>query len=182
MLQRGWTFLAGLFTGLLSTGLLLLFLTEPSGHPVELRPPPTPGPVRVHVAGAVATPGVYELPAHAIVEQAIEAAGGPLGEAELDVLNLAAVIEDGEKIYLPSKEVDAVGPSLQRAPAEEGININAATAPELEQLPGIGPALAQNIVDYRETHGPFLKLEDLLEVSGIGPAKLEQIQDLISLP
>lgn len=182
MLQRGWTFLAGLLTGLLSAGLLLLFLAEPRGHPVELREPAPPGPVHVHVAGAVATPGVYELPAHTIVEQALEAAGGPLEEAALEALNLAAPVEDGKQIFLPLRKAEPVDPQPQPGLDKDRININAATAPELEQLPGIGPALAQNIVDYREAHGPFLELEDLLAVSGIGEAKLQQIRDLITLP
>jgi competence protein ComEA len=182
MLRQGWTFLAGLFTGLLSTGLLLLFLSEPRGHPVKLRPPPTPGPVRVHVAGAVATPGVYELPSTSIVKQALEAAGGPLEQAMLDSVNLASPVEDGQQIIIPLRRADADEPEPHAPLGSNRININAATAPELEALPGIGPSLAQKIVEHREAHGPFLRLEDLLAVSGIGPAKLAQIEDLITLP
>lgn len=182
MLRRGWTFLAGLFTGLLATGLLLLFLSEPRGHPVRLRPPPTPGLVRVHVAGAVATPGVYELPPASIVQQALEAAGGPLEQAALEAVNLASPVEDGQQIFIPLRRAEVDDPEPHPTSASNRININAATAPELEQLPGIGPSLAQKIVEHREAHGPFLRLEDLLAVSGIGAAKLAQIEDLIILP
>jgi competence protein ComEA len=182
MLQKGWTFLAGLFTSLLSTGLLLLFLSKPRGHPIELQPPPTPGLVRVHVAGAVATPGVYELPAASIVKQAIEAAGGPLDQAALEAVNLASPVEDGQQIFLPTRQADVDDPEPSAAVSEDRIEINAATAPELEQLPGIGPSLAKKIVEYRKTHGPFLEPEDLLSVSGIGTAKLAQIEGLIILP
>ena len=185
MLQRMSTFLAGLLTGLLSTSLLLLLLSEPRGLPIELHPPPTPCPIRVHVAGAVAQPGVYELQNGSHAQQAIEAAGGPLEGAVLDLVNLASPLEDGQQVYIPIEDdpppvIPTSVPTLNRVTGEL-ININTATEAELESLPGIGPSLAQKIVEWRETHGPFLKPEEIIQVSGIGQSKLEQIMDLITV-
>jgi competence protein ComEA len=184
MPQGSKNFLAGFMTSLLATGLLILFLSEPRGHPVQLKPVPSPLPLKVHVAGAVLHPGVYELPPQSLVQQAIDAAGGPLESAILDVVNLAAQLENGQQIYIPLKDETQSNPILLPSATvnrQKQININTATAPELETLPGIGPSLAQKIVSYRETHGPFLKPDDLLNVAGIGPAKLEQISALITV-
>ena len=185
MLQRLSTFLAGLLTGLLSTGLLLLLLSEPRGLPIELHPPPTPGPIRVHVAGAVAQPGVYELPNESHAQQAIEAAGGPLEGAVLDLVNLASPLEDGQQVYVPIEDdsspvIPTSVPAFTQVTGEL-ININTATDVELESLPGIGPSLAQKIIEWREINGPFLNPEDLIQVSGIGQSKLELIKDLITV-
>ena len=185
MLQRFINFLAGLMTGLLSTGLLLLLLSEPRGLPIELHPPPTPRPIRIHVAGAVAQPGVYELPNGSHAQQAIEAAGGPLEGAVLDLVNLASPLIDGQQVYVPIEDdispvIPTSIPALNQATAEL-ININTATDAELESLPGIGPSLAQKIIEWREIHGPFLNPEDIIQVSGIGQSKLEQIIDLITV-
>ncbi len=185
MLQRMGTFLAGLMAGLLSTGLLLLLLSEPRGLPIELHPPPTPRPIQVHVAGAVAQPGVYELLNGSHAQQAIEAAGGPLEGAVLDMVNLASPLEDGQQVYVPieidsSPVIPTSVPTFTQVTGEL-INLNTATDAELESLPGIGPSLAQKIVEWRETHGPFLKPEDIILVSGIGQSKLEQIRDLITV-
>jgi len=185
MLQSSRTFLAGIMIGLLSTGLMLLLLSEPRGLPIELHPPPARGPIQVHVAGAVAQPGVYELPNGSHAQQAIEAAGGPLEGAVLDMVNLAAPLEDGQQIYVPTENnsspmISASAPTSPQATGEP-ININTATDAELESLPSIGPSLAQKIVEWRETHGPFLKPEDIIQVSGIGQSKFEQIRDLITV-
>ncbi|HEY46629.1 MAG: hypothetical protein AMJ88_10920 [Anaerolineae bacterium SM23_ 63] len=185
MFQSSRTFLAGLTIGLIFSGALLLVISEPRGQPIELLPPPTPESLRVHVAGAVVEPGVYLLPMEAIVSQAIEAAGGPLEEAILDMVNMAAVLEDGQQIYVPV-EGDNTTETYSPVPifvpnSVDKININTAAAAKLETLPGIGPSLAKKIVEYRETHGPFLKIEDLLNVSGIGPSKFESIRDLITI-
>jgi competence protein ComEA len=171
--------------GFIFSGVILLVVSKPRGQSIKLLQPPTPESLRVHVAGAVTEPGVYTLPMEAIVSQAIEAAGGPLEEAILDMVNMAAVIEDGQQIYVPLK--DDTSPETYTSvpifvPASvERININTAPATKLESLPGIGPSLAKKIVEYRETHGPFLKIEDLLSVSGIGSAKLEGIMELITV-
>jgi competence protein ComEA len=180
MLQRGGNFLAGLLIGLLSTALLLLLTSRPRGQPVQLLPAPTPLPLRVHVSGAVQRPGVYELSPGSIVEQAIQAAGGSLPPADLGSLNLAAALEDGQQVVVPLPGEDP--PPTGKNGGGELIRINTATAAELEELPGIGPVLARNIVEHRQAHGPFATPEDLLNVSGIGPSTLESIRDLILIP
>ena len=185
MLRSGRIFLAGLMIGLIFSGVLLLVISRPRGRPIKLLPPPTPESLRVHVAGAVSEPGVYTLPMEAIVSQAIEAAGGPLDEAILDMVNMAAELEDGQQIFVPVK-VDTSSETYPSVPifvpaSVDKININTAPAAKLETLPGIGPSLAKKIVEFREAHGPFLKIEDLLNVSGIGPAKLEEIKGLITI-
>ncbi len=182
MLKRLGTFLAGLLIGLLAAGFVLLLVAEPRGQPVTLGPPPSPAPIRVHVTGAVQEPGVCVLPLGAIVQDAIEAAGGALPEARLEALNLAAPLADGEQVNVPGGPEATSPPSATGSPTPGAgrISVNTASVAELDLLPGIGPALAQNIIDYREGHGPFLVPEDLLDVPGIGPAKLDLIRDLIT--
>lgn len=164
--------------GVLLAGMLFLLISEPRGHPVQLLPPPTAAPIRIHVAGAVRNPGVIELAPGSIVQDAIEAAGGVLPEARLENLNLAAALHAGQQVFVP----DDSGQTVSLVVEGSLVPINSASAPELERLPGIGPVLAQNIVDYRQRYGPFQRPEDLLEVEGIGPAKLEAIRDLIQIP
>lgn len=177
--------LFGLLAGLLASGLLLLFINQPPGYPIELLPPPTASMISIHVSGAVASPGVYTLPPGSIAQQAVEAAGGLLEEANLDLVNLAARLEDGEQVHIPLLRPTDAGDPVEEAfpstPYNERININTAEAPELEQLPGIGPALAQSIVEYREQHGAFQSIEELTHVPGIGPAKMADLRDLIRL-
>lgn len=143
----------------------------------------------VHVAGEVARPGVYEFPAGARVHEAVEAAGGAKGGADLDALNLARPLEDGERVVVPSRLAPAVaaagdGPvQATAAPASSAgkINLNRATKEELMRLPGIGPALAERIVHHRETQGAFRAPEDLMNVSGIGEKKFEAVKDLVTV-
>ncbi len=187
MTRRGVPFLAGLFTGLLSTAVLILLTSEPRGEPIELLPPPTALPLRVHISGAVHNPGVYELPHGSIVQTAVEAAGGPTRDAVLDPLNLAAALQEGSKVHVPTEEdltsqpvaLIATSNSVERG---SKLAVNEASAAELERLPGIGPTLAQAIVQYRDEHGPFQSTEDLQDVPGIGPAKLSAIEELITVP
>lgn len=186
MVRRGSTFLAGILTGLLSAGLLYLIVSKPRGEPVKLLAPPTARPIQVHIVGAVRTPGVYQLPRGAIVQDALAAAGGPAADADLSRINLAADLSDTQQIYVPvmgETPQAASGADSTGQPSDDSrINPNTASAPELERLPGIGPSLAQMIIEYRETHGPFQHTQDLLQVPGIGPAKLAQIEDLIAIP
>jgi len=191
-LKNWWQIPFGVVCGLLGAGLLYLLTREPAGTPIPLQPPPTPLPISIHVAGAVVQPGVYSLPADARVEQALQAAGGVLPQAELDALNLAAAVQDGERIWVPEKIVKPTD-SLQNptdpqrlAPIPldsptDLVNLNTATQSELESLPAIGPVTAAAIIAYRQQHGPFTRLEDLVNVSGIGPATYEKIKDLITL-
>lgn len=160
--------------------------TLPVPEPPASTVPPV-GPLVVHVAGAVARPGVYEMAPDARVHTVIEGAGGASDVADLDGLNLAATVADGQRIYVPViGEVDPAtvpsGPTPtdpvgDGAAAGEPIDLNSASAAELETLPGIGPATAAAIVDDRDRHGPFAAVSDLERVPGIGPAKLAAIAD-----
>jgi competence protein ComEA len=135
-------------------------------------------------AGAVAHPGVYKLSGAARVTDLIDAAGGPAEDADLDRLNLAAVVSDGERVYVPRRgEVvvadvsSATGDGRSTGP----VNLNTATLAQLDALPGIGPSTAQAIIDERTRRGGFRAVDDLLDVRGIGPAKLDAIRDLVTV-
>jgi competence protein ComEA len=143
---------------------------------------PTARPMRVYVSGAVKQPDVYALPPDSIVKDALLAAGGPASEADLDRINLALAVTDGQQIHVPRLGEDnlPVEPASDLPDPEAKININTADQATLESLPGIGPALAQRILDYRQANGPFGKADDIMEVSGIGPATFEQIRGLIT--
>ncbi len=156
----------------------MLLTSPPRGDPIVLAEPAN---LRIHVAGEVHRPGVYELPFGSIVQDAIDAAGGLSGEASHDRINLAAKLEDGQQVYVPEVS-ESVPLSSNPAGSSEKISINTASAPDLERLPGIGPVLAQRIVEYREQNGPYQRLEDLLEVEGIGPSKLESLRDYVQVP
>ncbi len=183
MIRQHWSvFLIGLLSGILSAGLILLFISRPRRYPIQLHPPPTPAPIRVHITGSVLQPGVYLVPVDSILENALEAAGGAHPDADLNRVNLAMTLVDGQQVYIPDKQNNGPEQPLEESQShsmDNIININLAGPAELEQLPGIGPSLAEKIVEYRLTHGFFLEVEDLLKVSGIGPAKLDQIRDLI---
>jgi competence protein ComEA len=142
----------------------------------------------VHVAGAVLNPGVYQLDSGARVHDAVEAAGGPAATADLDGVNLAVVLADGQRIYLPEVgEVDpaavASGAPAVGSPSGAGspIDLNVATVDELDTLPGVGPATAAAIVDDRQRNGPFASVDDLERVPGIGPSKLASLRDLVTV-
>lgn len=159
---------------------------EPTATPL---PTPTPRPLRVYVSGAVMRPDVYELPYDSIVRDAIDAAGGPTGEADLNRINLARRVHDEEQIYVPHKGEESPpvsppsGPSSLSPSSQRGgkVNINTATAEELDTLPGVGPAIAQRIIDYRTVHGPFQSIEDIKNVRGIGDATFEELKDKITV-
>jgi competence protein ComEA len=156
-----------------------------SGGEVGDDSPATGDTVVVHVAGAVDRSGVYSLPAHSRVVDAVDAAGGLSADAEPDAINLAAVVVDGQRVYVP-RQGEAV-PALTNAsgggPGEPAgpIDLNSATEEQLDGLPGVGPATAAAIVAYREDHGPYGSVEDLGKVRGIGPAKLDAVRDLVTV-
>jgi competence protein ComEA len=129
----------------------------------------------------VQQPDVYALAPDSIVKDAVMAAGGASDDADLDRINLALRVADGQHIYVPRTGEDAlpVSPPSGRSVTPDRININTADLAALESLPGIGPTLAQRILDYRQAHGPFARVKDIMEVSGIGPSTFEKIQDLI---
>jgi competence protein ComEA len=134
----------------------------------------------------VQIPDVYALPPDSIVKDAIAAAGGATGDADLDRINLAYPLADGQQVYVPRKGEEDL-PIRQSAPASvlqpvaARINVNTADQVELESLPGIGPALAERIVEYRQTHGPFRTIEELDNVPGIGAGLLEKIRELVTV-
>lgn len=136
--------------------------------------------VHVHVAGAVQSPGLYRLPAGARVADAIEAAGGPRGRADLDAVNLAEELRDGVKIEVPVRGgAVAVTGSPSASPAV--VNLNVADQAALETIPGIGPVTATAILQHRSEIGSFASVEQLLDVTGIGPATLESLRPYVSV-
>jgi competence protein ComEA len=143
-------------------------------------PVPVGNEVVVHVAGAVERSGVYHLPAGSRVVDALAAAGGAAANAEVDAINLAAPLLDGQRVYVPrvGEQVPPVSPS--EAP-QGPLDLNSATEEQLDDLPGVGPSTAAAIVAHREANGPFGSVEDLGEVRGIGPAKLEALRGLVTV-
>lgn len=137
-----------------------------------------PPPLLVHVVGAVQSPGVYALPPGSRVLDAVDAAGGATDEGQPNRLNLAASLIDGEQVRVPVEGEPVAGPARPGGPSGP-IDLNSATAADLETLPGIGPATAAAIVDHREATGRFEEVADLLEVRGIGEAKLAAIADQV---
>jgi competence protein ComEA len=155
--------------------------------------PPTTGlitEITVHIAGAVKTPGVYQFRVGARINDGVVAAGGATAQADLDSVNLAMLLSEGEQIYIPKRNDKPhiiVQPRFTNSNNSNGsnsstnselqirININTATAIELEQLAGVGPSTAKAIIEFREKNGAFKTVEDLLNVHGIGPAKLSEI-------
>lgn len=139
--------------------------------------------VVVHVAGAVAMAGVYELPAGSRVVDAVEAAGGTVADAQPDAVNLAALLIDGERVYVPhvGEEVPALVPSTGSTAPSGPLDLNTATEEQLDDLPGVGPATAAAIVAHRDTNGPFSSVDQLADVRGIGPAKLAAIRELVTV-
>jgi competence protein ComEA len=134
-----------------------------------------------HAAGAVLRPGVYKLPPGARVTDLLDAAGGPVPDADLDQLNLAAPVADGERIYVPHRG-ESPPPVAGAPPGPTGpVDLNRATAEELDALPGVGPATAKAIIDHRTKNGRFRSVDDLLEVRGIGEAKLADLRDKVKV-
>ena len=160
-------------------------LAQPVAAPTAT---PSPSSILVHVAGEVRRPGVYEFGEGDRVIDAIDAAGGVRGDAALDELNLAAPLTDGSQVLVPGRSAAAAAPigegSTTSGAADATtakINVNTADAAELEELPGIGEVLSQAIVDYRAENGPFSSVDELEDVSGIGPAILEDVRDLVDV-
>jgi competence protein ComEA len=138
--------------------------------------------IQVDVKGAVNHPGVYALPAQSRVTDAIRAAGGLTGTADPDSINLATILLDGSEVVIPSKNTASAAQHAAESDPHDGkINLNTATVSELDSLPGIGPTRAEQIVQYRETHGLFQSVRDLLNIEGFGPKLLEKIQDRVTV-
>ncbi len=169
--------------------------------PATAVPTATPGPLRVYINGEVQNPAVYTLPSGAIVEDLLDLAGGFTNDAHRDYVNLALPLQDGMQIYVPHQAefeqlleagqvetlpIQLTNPSTNNsnggaANAGDLININTADSAQLETLPGIGPATAVNIITHREQAGAFTTIENLMDVSGIGPAKFAEVEALITV-
>lgn len=140
--------------------------------------------ITVHVAGQVTSPGVYRFGAGSRVVDAVRAAGGATASADVNAVNLASLLEDGQQIYVPTVGERPPGGAAATSPSgglRLPLDLNRATAEEFDQLPGIGPATAAAIVAHREEHGAFTATEGLLDVPGIGPAKLAALSGLITV-
>jgi competence protein ComEA len=175
--------------------------SEPA--PAEPKPPAE---VVVHVAGAVRRPGLYHLSAGARVDDALKAAGGAKSEANLDAVNLAAHAEDGTQLYVPTRSEQPQGgapatpaptpPTSHPAktvaqssghgekltsPSQGTVNVNTASAEQLERLPGVGPSYALRIIEFRKANGPFTNPEQLMDVSGIGEKKFAKMRPFVRI-
>jgi len=138
--------------------------------------------IRVHVVGAVEEPGVVDMSAAGRIEEAIRLAGGPTDDADLTKINLAEPVTDGQQIFVPKfgEELPSAGSEQRQIPREK-VRINNATREELEVIPGIGPTLAQAIIDYRNIHGAFSSIEQLDEVPGIGARRVADLAKYVTL-
>jgi competence protein ComEA len=143
------------------------------------KPPPRAraAPLVVDVAGAVRRAGLYRLAPGSRIADAIARAGGPTARAELDLVNLAAPLADGEQVLVPAR--GAARPAAGGSPPTAPVDLNSATAEQLDALPGIGPVTAQKIIDFRQTHGPFRSVDELDAIPGIGPARIENLRGLV---
>jgi competence protein ComEA len=184
-----------LFGGAAAVAILLVLLIRHLGGSTAAAPAVAPLPAPVHekpaaakllvidVAGAVRRPGLYRLRDGSRIDDAIAAAGGPTPKAQIDGVNLAAPIADGEQIVVPGR--GAGGAAAAASPPAAGsapsapLDLNSATLEQLESLPGIGPVTAQKILDYRQAHGAFHAIAELEGVPGIGPAHMAQLKGLV---
>ena len=190
--------LFSLLAGALAAGVILLAASPPRGQAIQLAAQPTPSPLIVYITGAVRQPGVIALAAGSRVKDAIQSAGGLAPEADASGINLAAPVHDGQHLVIPRiGETLPTQPASATAEARPGattqpatptpaysadhpLNLNTASEADLETLPSIGPTRAQAILTYRETHGAFARIEDLLNVPGIGPTLFDRIKALIT--
>jgi competence protein ComEA len=135
----------------------------------------------VDVAGAVRRPGLYRLPEGSRVADAVTRAGGATRRAELELVNLAARVSDGEQVVVPRRGSDGAVAAGGSGTASSGpVHLNGATLDQLDALPGVGPVTAQKILDYRQQHGSFGSVDELDAIPGIGPARLEQLRALVA--
>jgi competence protein ComEA len=146
----------------------------------------TPARVVVHVVGAVRRPGLYRLSQGARVADAVARAGGATRKADVSLVNLAALVSDGEQVVVPRRGAAVgagggagAGAGVAGVPAGP-VHLNSATVEQLDTLPGVGPVTAQKIVDYRQKHGAFTSVDELDAVPGIGPARLDELRDLVA--
>ena len=149
-------------------------VAAPVGHALAPR-------LFVNVVGAVRRPGLYTLKDGSRVADAVIRAGGPTPKAQIELLNLAARIADGEQIVVPRRGLANPGAAASGGGATAGpVHLNSATLEQLDALPGVGPVTAQKILDYRQQHGAFGSVDELDAIAGIGPARLEQLRGLVA--
>jgi competence protein ComEA len=169
--------------GITSVALSAFLISKP--HTAEAIAPTmptivTPPMLVIDVQGEVKTPGVYELPINSRVNDAIKSAGGANKSADLSYLNQARMLKDGEQIYVEKKVYTSAVTSRKSSTTFNGIlNINRATAKELDKLPGIGPVIAGRIIEFRKINGAFQSIDDLRKVQGIGASTLEKFKSKI---
>jgi competence protein ComEA len=183
-----------LFAAAAAVAVLLILVVRHHGGgasthvvaPVRVATPKPPAAelLVIDVAGAVRRPGLYRLPSRSRIDDAIAAAGGPTAKAQLDTVNLAAPIADGEQIVVPERGAAGANAAAASPPAAGStptapLDLNTATLEQLEALPGIGPVTAQKILDYRQSHGAFHSVTELQGVPGIGPAHMAQLKGLV---
>jgi competence protein ComEA len=187
--------LFGTFLGLAFSAVFVMVALPPRGEPIAIPPTATPSPIIVYVSGAVNSPGLVSITPDDRVSNAIDKAGGFTSDADQTTINMAAKLNDGDKIFVPSKSEQATKAAVDATLATMGtkskntetpvpsypININTASQQELENLPNIGPSKAADIIEYRNLHGPFLKIDDIQNVPNIGPTIFDKIRDLITI-
>ncbi len=175
-------------------GTYVLYDRRPQPEPMEIVQPtetlaPTPIPIYVHVVGAVNRPGVYTLAPGSRWLDAVQAAQGMTDDAHMEGVNLAGFLQDGQQVWIPRTGEEATRPPPESSIVNQGvepqstqrININIASATELEQLPGIGPVYAQRIIAYRESNGPFSDPSQIMEVKGIAEGRYQELEELITV-
>lgn len=168
----------GILIGLVIGGGILLIATPRHSASIEYFVPTQASEITVSVQGSVNHPGIYTLPNSARINDAISAAGGALGGADLSLVNLADFLYDGEQVNLQSLQSSVIS----QTPSTQGkINLNQATMNELESLPGVGEEKAKAIINYREEYGSFVSIEDVLYVPGFGQSIFDSIQNLIDI-
>ncbi len=198
-----WLFVA-LFMGVTGTAVAFALSNRVQPAPIVIVPPepaateapsPTPSPLTVFVNGAVVSPGLVEIPADGRMQDAIQAADGFTDEANTTIINLAQPLHDGVQIHVPTIDegetdtavTDSRAIVIEAVPAESSsnesgmININSATAAELESLPGVGPSTAQKIITHRQENGDFPSIDAIMDVTGIGEAKFAAMSALITV-
>lgn len=171
--------LIGVLSGAILVGLILILFNQPKGTPIQLEPPPTDSPFKVYISGGVVNPGLYSVNPGSRVEDLIKQSGGILEGADLNAINPAAFLKDGEKIIVPIKNTSPIAEKAKLNQTIFPLNINLATKDELIQLPNIGETKAASIILYRENNGAFKTIEDIQNVEGIGPSIFDKIKELI---
>jgi competence protein ComEA len=193
-LERHRAALAAAILGAVAVSLAVLALPRPPAPQILVQQPPArpvasalvPTPVLtlivVHLSGEIMVPGIYQLPVGARIDDAVRVAGGVTANGDVNRLNLAARLADGQHVVVPRKtDPVAVSAMTSASPAAVRINVNEATVAELDGLPGVGPVTAQRIVAYRQQHGPFTRIDELRDAKLVNQVTFDKIKDLITL-